>query len=103
MHEGQSDELGEATGEALKVAGSRSLQFSLNVFNVFNQDTVTSKYSTYQKVNGVTPTDELLFYTGKETLASLIVSQGVAKDPRFLQANAFQAPIAARLGVKFSF
>lgn len=87
----------------LKVMGTRSLQFSLNVFNVFNQDTVTSKYSTYQKVNGVTPTDEALFYTGKETLAQLIVSQKVIQDPRFLKANGFQSPVAARLGVKFSF
>ena len=41
-----------------------SLQLSLNVLNLFNQDTAVSKHSTYQSVNGVMP-DETLFYTGQ--------------------------------------
>jgi hypothetical protein len=72
------------------------------VLNLFNQDTAVSKYSTYQKTNGVVP-DERLFYTGQQTLASLITSQNVVKDPRFLMDNSFQAPILARFGVKFTF
>lgn len=86
----------------VKMAGGRSLQVSFNVLNLFNQDTATSKYSTYQKVNGVVP-DEALFYTGRQTLASLITSQNVVKDPRFLMANGFQEPTVARFGVKFLF
>ena len=78
------------------------LQVSLNVLNLFNQDTAVGKYSTYQKINGVAP-DEALFYTGQQTLGQLIASQNVVKDPRFLMDNAFQAPIAARFGVKFLF
>jgi hypothetical protein len=84
------------------VGGNRNLQLSLNVLNLFNQDTAVSKYSTYQKTNGVVP-DERLFYTGQQTLASLITSQNVVKDPRFLMDNSFQAPILARFGVKFTF
>jgi hypothetical protein len=72
------------------------------VINLFNQDTAISKFSTYQKINGVTP-DEALFYTGQQTLASLITAQGVVKDPRFLLPNDFQGPIQARFGVKFLF
>ncbi len=87
---------------SFKVAGERSVQLSLNVLNLFSQDTAVGKYSTYQKVNGVVP-DETLFYTGRQTLASLISSQNVVKDPRFLMDNAFQAPLAARIGVKFLF
>ena len=87
---------------SFKMAGGRSLQFSVNVLNLFSQDTATGKYSVYHKVNGVTP-DEALFYAGKQTVASLITSQNVVKDPRFLQADAFQAPLAARFGVKFLF
>jgi len=87
---------------AFKVGGSRSLQLSLNVLNLFSQDTAVGKYSTYQKVNGVVP-DEALFFSGRQTLASLIASQNVVKDPRFLMDNAFQAPLAARIGVKFLF
>jgi hypothetical protein len=72
------------------------------VLNLFNQDVSVGKYSTYQKVNGVTP-DETLFYSGKQSLASLITSQNIVIDPRFLQDNAFQAPLVARFGVKFLF
>ncbi len=85
-----------------KVGGSRELQVSLNVINLFNQRTAVGKYSTYHKTNGVTP-DEALFYSGQQNLADLIVSQNVIKDPRFLMDNAFQNPIQARIGVRFIF
>ena len=86
----------------VKMAGGRSVQVSFNVLNLFDQKTATGKYSTYQKVNGVVP-DETLFFTGRQTLASLITSQNVVKDPRFLMDNAFQNPLVARFGVKFLF
>ena len=86
----------------IKMMGTRSLQLSLNVLNLFGQESTIGRFSTYQKVNGVVP-DEPLFYTGKQTLAQLITSQNVVKDPRFLQDNQFQLPIAARIGVKFLF
>jgi hypothetical protein len=82
--------------------GTRRLQLSLNISNLFNQNTAVSKYSTYQKANGVVP-DEALFYSGRQTLESLITAEGVVKDPRFLMNNGFQAPISARVGVKFLF
>lgn len=87
---------------AFSMSNGRSVQISLNVLNLFNQDTAVGRYSTYQKVNGVVP-DEALFFTGRQTLAQLITSQNVAKDPRFLMDNAFQAPTVARFGVKFLF
>ena len=85
-----------------KVGGNKGLQLSLNVLNLFNQDTAVSKYSTYQQQNGVVP-NEALFYSGTQTLAALISSQNIVRDPRFLMDNGFQAPILARLGVKFTF
>lgn len=87
---------------SIKVMGQRSLQLSLNVLNLFGQESTIGRYSTYQKTNGVVP-DEALFYTGRQTLAQLITSQNVVKDPRFLQDNQFQLPIAARIGVRFLF
>ena len=54
-----------------------------------------SKYSAYQRVNGVVP-NEALFYTGQQTLEQLITSQNVVKDPRFLQDNLYQSPILRR-------
>lgn len=85
-----------------KMAGSREVQLSLNVINLFNQRTAVAKFSTYHKTNGVTP-DETLFYTGKQNLADLIVSQKIVKDPRFLMDSAFQTPLQARIGVRFLF
>jgi hypothetical protein len=82
--------------------GDRSVQLYLNVLNLFNQDTAIGRFSTLHYPNGVTP-DEDAFYAGTERLADLIVSQGVVQDPRFLRDNAFQAPIQARIGVKFRF
>lgn len=87
---------------SFKVGGTRSLQLSLNVLNLFSQAASVGKFATYQKVNGVVP-DEAKFFAGTQTLASLITSQNVVKDPRFLMDNAYQAPLAARVGVKFLF
>jgi hypothetical protein len=91
--------------------GSRGLQVSLNVLNLFNQDTATSKFSRYHYTNGVSGSsafganalDEDLFYSGQQTLAQLIDAQNIVVHPSFLRDNAFQAPIQARVGVKFIF
>lgn len=87
---------------SFKMNGGRSIQASFNVLNLFNQDTTTGKFSTYQQGNASVTPNEALFYTGRQTLASLIQSQAV-KDPRFLMDNSFQAPITARFGIKFLF
>jgi hypothetical protein len=86
----------------LKLGGARALQLTFNVLNLFNQDTAISRFSTYQKINGPNP-NEQLFYLGQQTLASLITSQNIEQDPRFLRDNGFQAPIEARFAVKFLF
>jgi hypothetical protein len=85
-----------------KMAGSKRMQLSFNVLNLFDQKTVTGRYSLYQKINGVTP-DETLFYSGQQTVASLIAAENIVKDPRFLMDNAYQTPIQARFGIKFLF
>jgi hypothetical protein len=86
----------------IRLMSSKQLQLEFNVLNLFNQGTATSRFSIYQKTNGVIPNEDL-FYTGRQTLEELIVSQNVVKDPRFLMDNAFQTPIQARVGVKFIF
>ncbi len=87
---------------AFNMSNGRSLQVSFNVLNLFNQDTTTGRFSTYQQGNNSVTPDEALFYAGRQTLASLIPTQAV-KDPRFLMDNAFQSPIQARFGIKFLF
>jgi hypothetical protein len=87
---------------SFKMPGNKNLQLSLNVLNLLNQDTATGVHSTYQKTgtNGV-QIDEALFYSGTQTIASRLNT--IVKDPRFLMDNAYQAPILARFGVKFTF
>jgi len=87
---------------AFSLPGGRDVQLGLNIINLFNQDVATSRYSTYQKTNGVMP-DEARFYAGRERLASLITSQNVIKDPRFLMDNGFQAPLQARFEFRLRF
>ncbi len=92
---------------AFNIGTGKRLQVSFNVLNLFNQDTAIAKMSTEHRVNGVTPNQEL-FYTGQQTLESLIAARVAAdptgfRDPRFLMDNAFQVPLQARFGVKFLF
>jgi hypothetical protein len=82
--------------------GQQRLQFSFNVFNLFNQDAAVSKFSTYQRTTSLS-IDETAFYQGQLDFTQLIQQQAIEQDPRFLQNNGFQAPIAARFGVKFLF
>jgi hypothetical protein len=82
--------------------GQQRLQFSFNVFNLFNQDAAISKFSTYQRTTSLA-IDEQAFYLGQLDFNQLIQQQAIEQDPRFLQNNGFQAPIAARFGVKFLF
>jgi Carboxypeptidase regulatory-like domain/TonB-dependent Receptor Plug Domain len=106
MSDGRTDKYSQTdllVQHEFKLGAVRRLQVSFNVLNLFDQQAAISKYSTYQAVNGVSPTDEALFYTGQETLASLIGPQGVRQDPRFLLNNSFQPPLQARFGVKFTF
>ena len=97
-----------------KMGGGKRLELNFTLFNLFNEEAGVSKYSTYQKTNGVNidvPNPCAAgkghclgtFYNGGVNIDSLIVSQAVAQDPRFLQYNAFQLPMSARFGVKFIF
>jgi hypothetical protein len=85
-----------------RMGGQRAFQVSLNVLNLFNQQTAISKNSTYQYSGAVTP-NEALFYSGQQTLAQLITSQHIVQNPAFLMDNGYQAPLQARLGFKFLF
>jgi hypothetical protein len=87
---------------SFRVGGDKSLQLSLNILNLFDQSTATAVHSTYQKTGtDGARIDEALFYQGRQTIASVLGA--VTKDPRFLMDNAFQAPLLARFGVKFTF
>jgi outer membrane receptor protein involved in Fe transport len=85
-----------------KFGGDKRLQLSLNVLNLFDQRAGVSKASTYQKTDGIS-FDEADFYAGKLNFEQLIQAQGIKINPQFLKYNGYQAPLAARFGVKFLF
>ena len=86
----------------IRLPGNRQVQISLNVLNLFNQDTAVSKYSTQQRTTSLT-LNEADLYSGRLDFQQLIQQQGIEINPRFLQANGFQVPIQARIGLKFIF
>jgi len=81
---------------SLKLAKTM-LSFNANVDNVFNVATETSVHQFRTLYEIAVPESELL--SGNWELET----SGYVPDPRFMKANAFFPPIAARLGVRFSF
>jgi len=82
------------------LGGAKRLQLELNVANLFNQRTQNNTFVTMQKANGIA-FNEKAFYLGQVNFDPLLAA--MLKDPRFLMANGFQAPIQARFGVRFLF
>ena len=77
------------------------LSLALLVTNLFDQDTVISRFKTETEPG--LELDEGAYYAGEVDVESLITQEGVPRDPRFLMADAFQAPRTIRLMVKWSF
>jgi outer membrane receptor protein involved in Fe transport len=86
-----------------KAFGDRRIQVSLNVLNLFDQKAASSVYVLQTAAGQGLNIDEPAFFAGNLNFQTLLTSQGVVIDPRFLQANSFQSPITARVGVKFIF
>jgi hypothetical protein len=77
---------------------------SMNVLNVFNQDTSTSIFPAM--LNGastsiVVPAQD--WFAGRVDYDAAIAAQGTLRDPRFLMAQTFQPPRSIRLGIRFDF
>jgi hypothetical protein len=96
---------------AFKLGGNRSIQISANVLNVFNQRVAVNKVSTMRRT-GAIPLGpgyytEAGFYAGQlnfdQIIASAVANGKMTLNPQFLMVNAYQAPILARFGVKFTF
>ena len=81
---------------------AKRIQLAVNVMNVLDADTVTSRNSRVLAMGNtinIAPAD---FFRGFDT-EQLIASQEVRRNPLFLMANAFQPPREARVSVKFLF
>lgn len=84
------------------IPGGKQIQVSMNILNLLNQAAGISKYTVEQRNDGIT-FNEADFYAGRLNFSELIRQQHIDIDPRFLQTNVYQAPMAARLNVKFVF
>ena len=85
-----------------RARGSR-LSVSVSVANLFNQDTVLSKFSLETEPGAGLSIDEGKLYAEGLDFQQLFADQKVLRDPRFLMPNTFQAPRTARLMFKWSF
>ncbi len=87
----------------LKLGSGRTrLGISANVINVIGTNTATNKFNTQLQPGQQINITEDEFFQGVNPSA-LIQAQGLASDPRFLQAVGFQQPRQLRLGMKVSF
>jgi len=85
-----------------RMGGGKRLQLSLNVLNLFNQETATNRNITYNDANGVL-FDEKSFYANGVNVEQLIKDQGIVRSPLFLKDSGFQGKLVGRFGVKFIF
>jgi len=83
-------------------SGSQRISISANVINLLGTSVTTNKYPTELQPGTSIDVTEDQFFHGVNTQA-LIAAQGLARDPRFLQAYGVQVPRQLRLGLKFSF
>ena len=82
------------------VGGDNSLEISMSVFNLFDEDTVTSLNNS--GVQSDLPLSEAEFFAGFNPEA-VIDNEEVPRNPLFGLANGFQGARSVRLGVSFRF
>jgi hypothetical protein len=81
------------------------MRFEFSVFNLFNNDTVTGKYTEYtHTIDNQINVDSIasIFSQGIDVMA-LRAAQGIRVYPQSGQPIAFQAPRSARLQLSFHF
>ena len=94
-----------------KVGGGREIQLQANVLNLLDQRIVTNKVSTMRRTGaiplGAGYYTEAAFYAGQlkfdDLIAAAVADGKMTLNPQFGMDNGYQAPIAVRFGVKFTF
>jgi outer membrane receptor protein involved in Fe transport len=109
--DGRTDSLSQTdlfVAHTLKIGGDRRIQVSVNIQNVFNQDTEVNRwYSEISSSSGAAVDfEDTDFFAGRVNFQEEIANLGdprIYVDPRFLQSSAFQFGREIRFGVKFLF
>ena len=86
---------------AVRIGGNRTIEFNVNVLNVFDQDIAVNRFAAMTRDN-VAITDAA-FFAGFNMDAVLAARPTVRLDPRFLQDNQYQSARQVRFGAKFTF
>ncbi len=84
----------------LQLTDRYAVQFNLNVTNLFNTSIATRIFPLINQEDVYIDDDEIL--AGFNYL-DVIADHDVLRDPRFQMDQSFQAPITARIGIKFIF
>jgi hypothetical protein len=79
------------------------LSAGIGVSNLFNQDTVASKFIGESEAGAALTFNEADLYAGTLDFQQLFVQQNVRRDARFLMANGYQPPRSARVMIKWTF
>jgi hypothetical protein len=87
----------------IAMAHGTKLSAGIGVSNLFNQDTVVSKFVMESETGAGLTFNEADLYAGRLDFEQLFVQQRVLRDPRFLMANGYQPPRSARIMLKWTF
>ncbi|MBA3231435.1 MAG: TonB-dependent receptor [Acidobacteria bacterium] len=88
--------------QEFRIPGNQRLQLGLNILNLFDEENITERFRTQLASGQAVNVTEPQFFAGVNTQA-LIAAQGLRQDPRFLLPSAFQAPLQARVSVRWLF
>jgi outer membrane receptor protein involved in Fe transport len=86
-----------------RLRGNNRLQLSLNVLNLFDQDTTIDRFQFENQSGQTISITEDDFFRGGLDVQALLTSQRRRRDPRFLQDSIFQTERQLRFGVKVTF
>jgi hypothetical protein len=87
----------------IKTGKTSRASLMLNVLNLFNQDSSTRTYQNMLMSGGTSIRVPAATYFSGYDYQAAIDTQGNVRDPRYLMVDRYQAPIGARIGVKFEF
>ncbi|HEY0875044.1 MAG TPA: TonB-dependent receptor [Vicinamibacterales bacterium] len=83
--------------------GGQAVQLQLTVLNLFDQDTVTRYDNTRFAGSSTLPITTQEFFNTSWNYESILAADPSLVDPKFNQANQWQAPREVRFTVKFTF
>jgi hypothetical protein len=87
----------------VKTGRASRMTLLLNVINLFNEENSTRTYQNILMSGGTSIKIPIATYFSGYDYQGAIDTQGAVRDPRYLMVDRYQAPISARVGVKFEF